>query len=180
MAVATQRAHPARGHRRHDLRPRPPLQIRVLQSTYQCLKLYYRPVLNTILFVPFLCFCAGHSRLAHHVVTSSLVSILLRFPWVCHSCLTLFRCRFIIYELLIGFREVLRTYNVPFDYITTAIIIWNYGVVGMICIHWKGPLRLQQAYLLSISALMALVFIRYLPDWTTWLLLAVIAVWGTN
>eukprot|EP00123_Amoebidium_parasiticum_P011341 comp20661_c0_seq1/m.26813 comp20661_c0_seq1/g.26813 ORF comp20661_c0_seq1/g.26813 comp20661_c0_seq1/m.26813 type:complete len:442 (-) comp20661_c0_seq1:489-1814(-) len=74
-------------------------------------------------------------------------------------------------------QEALTFYNVPMDWVTTAFVIYNFGMVGLVSIFWRSPLRLQQAYLIITSALMALTFMKRLPLWTTWVLLGCIAIW---
>lgn len=81
---------------------------------------------------------------------------------------------FFSYEFL---TQILEAQNKTMDYITMSIAVWNFGWVGMVVIHWKGPLLLQQVYLIAVSALMALVLIKNLPEWTTWILLAAIAIY---
>ena len=73
--------------------------------------------------------------------------------------------------------SVAKWLNIAIDFISTFFFLLNFGVLGMLAIHWKGPLVLQQAYLIVVGALMALLLIKYIPDWTSWVLLGVLALY---
>ncbi|KAI8615973.1 Presenilin-domain-containing protein [Chytriomyces sp. MP71] len=67
----------------------------------------------------------------------------------------------------------------PLDYISFAFFIWNFAATGIVAIFWaKGPLWLQQAYLVLVSSMMAFMLTNpSIPPITSWILLALLAVW---
>jgi len=100
-----------------------------------------------------------------------------------------YRCLKIIYGWLITsslimlaafggafFYFVLSAWNIPMDLITYFFLLWNFSVVGILAIFWHGATKINQGYLIIISGLLAIFFTR-LPEWTTFAILAVIALY---
>jgi len=88
----------------------------------------------------------------------------------------------VVVLLLLGFMgyllimTILQVLQIPMDYVTLSFALWNFAAVGLISVFWKGPLLLQQTYLTIMSSLMAF-SLTNLSSWTTWILLALLAIW---
>jgi len=100
-----------------------------------------------------------------------------------------YRCLKIIYGWLITsslimlavfgggfFFLILTAWNVAMDLVTYFFLLWNFSVVGILAIFWHGATKINQGYLVVISALLAIFFTR-LPEWTTFSILGVIALY---
>jgi len=72
--------------------------------------------------------------------------------------------------------QVLYAFNIPMDYFTFSVVLWNFAIVGNIAIFWHASVKVNQAYLIAISVILAVVFTR-LPEWTTWTILGAIAIY---
>ena len=118
--------------------------------------------------------------LAQIVIATILFVVL--FKYGCWKIL--YGWLFLVVVLLLGLMgfllmlNLLQVFVIPMDYITLFFSLWNFSVVGLMVIFWRGPMWMQQAYLILMSSLMAFA-LTGLEEWTTWVLLGVLAVWGT-
>lgn len=51
------------------------------------------------------------------------------------------------------FFTIIESLNVPLDIITSVFFLWNFAVVGAVCVFWVAPQILNKAYLITISVL---------------------------
>jgi len=69
--------------------------------------------------------------------------------------------------------------NVPVDAITYAIVFYNFAIVGITAVFYQKGVShyVTGGYLIAISVTMAWILTRYLPEWTSWVLLGVLALY---
>lgn len=79
------------------------------------------------------------------------------------------------FTYLIGF-QLLVVFNVALDWITFIFIIYNIVGAGLVAIFYKGPLIVQQTFLIFMSSLMAY-SLTTTAELTTWIILGLLVVW---
>ncbi|EAN76566.1 presenilin-like aspartic peptidase, putative [Trypanosoma equiperdum] len=71
---------------------------------------------------------------------------------------------------------VLTRFQIPYDFITMFLVLWNTGVVGLVSIFYYSHPTVAQVYLIAISVIVAW-SATSLPAWTTWCLLVAVAIY---
>lgn len=88
---------------------------------------------------------------------------------------------FVTFVPFLHLSHIFKTCNIPLDWITFAIVMWNFFVIGILCNYGMGPIGLQQTYLAYISALMAWMILyaikQYLPNWSIYIFMIGSSLW---
>ncbi len=93
----------------------------------------------------------------------------------------LFIFAFLIYLGLffeIYFQELLHEINyIVVDKVIAFLIISNYAMIEIVMLFIGGLKIMTQSFHVMMSALLALIFIKFNPSWTTWGLLFSVSIW---
>ncbi|KAL3199936.1 hypothetical protein MRX96_013420 [Rhipicephalus microplus] len=72
---------------------------------------------------------------------------------------------------------VFQKYNVPADIFSVGLFVYNFMALGLVVVLYKGPMLLQQFYLIVESSYMSIMLLKFLPAWTLWVVLGLIPIW---
>lgn len=74
--------------------------------------------------------------------------------------------------------SAIQLWHIRVDWVTLAFIMYNFAIGGVISVFWqKGiPRVVTQGYLVAVSVIMAWMLTK-LPEWTSWILLVVLALY---
>lgn len=115
-----------------------------------------------------------------YIITVTTVIILLykkRFYKIIDGFLFFNTALFLTFFLYLHIQETFTAFGIPIDVISLLIITGNLCIMGIISIHFKGPLIIQQTFLILIAAMFALILIKFMPNWTVWGILLLISFW---
>jgi len=115
------------------------------------------------------------------VIILATVLLVLLYKYRCRVCVQLYMILItIILTSFVGLlfaQKYVSIYNLIVDWISICLIFFNIAIVSVVLVHFKGPLLGQQLILIIMSALIALEFEKRLPNWTAWLILAVVSIY---
>ncbi|KAK9828549.1 hypothetical protein WJX72_000710 [[Myrmecia] bisecta] len=73
--------------------------------------------------------------------------------------------------------QLLQTWQIPIDAFSYCFILYNFSMVGVFSLFfWPAPLLLKQGYLIVTGVIVAYIF-TFIPEWTTWMLLVMMALY---
>ena len=112
------------------------------------------------------------------LITSCLFLLLYHYRYTRLLYVWLFLGTFMVLGLQtwVWFDLLCAQYQLSYELVTTGILLWNYSVIGILCIFTEVHPRIRQGYLLLLSVTLSTSLCQ-IPEWTAWMLLLAVSVY---